>query len=704
MRIVCLNVGRVTPHAVALGALAAMIGLLIALSGPASAERIPSMGDGAVQDFLRHAVEPQQYSDATLSPNGRYVIYVQRATHQGQGDTAILVDLDGATGMTARRVDVGQRRIYWVAWASDDQFLISIASLMTVSLPGRRPNEWVELPAPARVLSINRETMTRSAVLLEDRHGNYRNRDLSELTDLLPGDPDHILMPAYDRRNYNLYRVNILTGQSEKVENGRSNTVAWFTANGSAVMRVDQSANGRHLYFFARTGRNDSWRRVTSFQTRDLFGGLPDFEWAGPSDIAGQIYVRARPEGGDFFGIYRFDLRTGEYLDPVALRTDYDIARALIGANTGQYFGYAYQDARLRFEFADADFDGRYKEVEEFLGEDVVVTPVGLGGERMLFYVTGPTEPGVYYIYDRSDDSVVPLLATRPRLVIDDLRSAQTIRYQARDGVELTGYLTAPRVGATSRTPLIVMPHGGPEARDSLEFDPVVQYLAALGYAVLQPNYRGSSGFGRTFAESGYRQWGRAMQDDVTDGVQWVVDSGMADPDQICIVGFSYGGYAALAGAALTPDLYRCAVAGAPVTDFAEFLDFKRDSDEEVYDYWVSLLGNPRTDRAEMQAYSPTYLADRITIPVFLFHGTFDDTVPIEQSRLMARALEAAGAEYRYFEIEKGHHNWGTGPSFIAAMRDLARFLDDAMDGQLDSFEPTDLESNGDARGVSAQR
>ncbi|WP_339744484.1 prolyl oligopeptidase family serine peptidase [uncultured Maricaulis sp.] len=662
------------------------------------------MGDGRIQDFLRHVVEPQQYSAATLSPSGRYVIYVQTAERRGEGDSAILVDLDGDNGMTAQRVDVGHRRIYWVAWATDDQFLISIAALTTVSLPGRRPGEWVELPAPARVLSINRETMSRSAVLLEDRHGNYRNRDLSELTDLLPDDPDHILMPAYQGRSYNLYRVNILTGASEKVENGRSNTVAWFTANGSAVMRVDQSANGRHLYFFARTGRNDSWRRVTTFQTRDLFGGLPDFEWAGPSDVAGQIYVRARPDGVEFFGIYRFDLRTGEYLDPVAVRTDYDIARALIGGHTGEYFGYAYQDQRLRFEFADPEFDGSYKEVEDFLGEDVVVTPVGVGGDRMLFFVIGPTEPGVYYIYDRQDDSVVPLLATHPRVEISDLLPTQVVRYQARDGVDLTGYLTAPRVGATSGTPLIVMPHGGPEARDTLAFDPVVQYLAALGYAVLQPNYRGSSGFGRTFAESGYRQWGRAMQDDITDGVQWVVDSGMADPEHICIVGFSYGGYAALAGAALTPDLYRCAVAGAPVTDFVKFLDFKRDFDDEVYDYWVSLLGNPRTDRAEMQAYSPVYLADRITIPVFLFHGTSDETVPIEQSQRMAGALEAAGAEYRYFENPKVDHSWGTGTGFITMMRNLSAFLDDAMDGHLDSFEPTRPEEGTAARGNPMER
>jgi len=703
MRIVGQNLAPALAGTAGICALAAMLGLLLALASPASAERIPSMGDGAVQDFLRHVVEPQQFSDATLSPSGRYVIYVQRAARRGEGDSAILVDLDGDSGMTAQRVDVGRRRIYWVQWASDDQFLISIASLTTVSLPGRRPNEWVQLPAPARVLSINRETMSRSAVLLEDRHGNYRNRDLSELTDLLPDDPDHILMPAYQRRNYNLYRVNILTGQSEKVENGRSNTVAWFTANGSAVMRVDRSANGRHLYFFARTGRNDSWRRVTRFQTRDLFGGQPDFEWAGPSEIPEQIYVRARPEGAEFFGIYRFDLRSGEYLDPVAVRADYDIAQALIGTYTGQYFGYAYRDERLRFEFADADFEGRYREVEAFLGEDVVVTPVSIGGERMLLFVTGPTEPGVYYIYNRRDESVVPLLATRPRLVIDDLRAAQTIRYRARDGVALTGYLTAPRVGATSRTPLIVMPHGGPEARDSLGFDPVVQYLAALGYAVLQPNFRGSSGFGRTFAESGYRQWGRAMQDDITDGVQWAVASGLADPDQICIVGFSYGGYAALAGAALTPDLYRCAVAGAPVTDFVEFLDFKRDFDDEVYDYWVSLLGNPRSDLAEMQAYSPTYLADRITVPVFLFHGIDDESVPVDQSRRMARALEAAGADYRYSENSVTEHSWGAGADFIRVMRDLARFLDDAMDGQLDSFEPTAREPEGDAPGAAAQ-
>lgn len=660
----------------------------LALIGQAGAERIPSMGDGAIQDFLRNVAAGTRFSGAKLSPSGRYLIYIAHDSRAYGGDTAVLFDLDAEGGMAGRRVQVGARSIDWVAWASDDQFLISISTRYSgrVRLSLDR-NRVVASSDPSRILSINRETLQRSAVLLEEQASNFGNWDLTQISDMLPDDPDHILMPAYGRRGYDLFRVNILTGESERIEEGTRATVGWYAADGDPVLRVDRTRRGGSLIFYARTGSGDEWRRITSIRTRDLFRGRPDFEWAGPSNVPGQIFVRARPGGSQFFGIYPYDLASGEYLEPVALLPDMDVEEALLD-QTGRYFGYAYGDERLRYHFADEGFNRRFRAIETFLGEDLVLRPISFGGNRMLVFASGPTEPGVYYIFDRTDNSIEPILAVNPDLLMDDLRPMRPITYSARDGVEVHGYLTVPRTGATSATPLIVMPHGGPELRDTLGFDPVVQYLTALGYSVLQPNFRGSMGYGRDFAESGYRQWGRAMQDDITDGVHWVIAEGLANPDQVCIVGFSYGGYAALAGAALTPDLYRCAVAGAPVTDLRRFLEFKRDYGEEVYDYWVALLGNPRADRASMDAVSPVHLADRISIPVYLFHGPEDELVPVEQSQQMAAALERAGAQYRYLEDPAIGHDLGEKLDFINTMHNLGEFLNDAMDGSLDTFEP----------------
>lgn len=664
------------------------VGLFFSFGTASDAQRIPSMGSGAIEDFLRHVIQAPRYENVRLSPSGRYLLLVEKPQYTSENETVVVYDLDGENGPTGRRVSVGTNRIDWVEWANEDRFLIAIRARNTrfgIVQSGRR----LQLVASqARVLTIDRESLQRVSVLFDGEDSDFWNPNAAPITDMLPDDRDHVLMSSYDRRNYNLYRVNIETGAAERVERGNSSTVAWFSARGEAVLRVDSSRRGEHMRFHARTGRNGSWRRVTTVRTLDLFDARANFEWAGPSDTPGEIFVRARPENSEFYGVFRYSLAEDSFLEPVALRSDYDIDRALIGDATGEYLGYGYVADRRHFVFADPDFASRYADIESNFPGDVVVEPVSVGGDRMVLYTSGPTQPGVYYIYDAARDVLDELVAVNADLVADSLQPMQVIRYTARDGVEIRGYLTEPRTGSQATTPLIVMPHGGPEARDEQAFDPVVQYLAAQGYTVFQPNYRGSAGFGRSYAEAGYRQWGRAMQDDVTDGVMWLVETGRANPEQICIVGFSYGGYAALMGAALTPDLYQCAFAGAPVADVDGFLDFKRDGDDEVYEYWIELLGHPREDRAFIRETSPVNLAADMSIPIYLFHGDADQIVPVEQSRVMVEALTEAGSDFVYEEVPGVSHHWGVGRDFIITMRNLADFLEDAMDGRIDTFDP----------------
>ncbi len=672
-------------------ALAAVLGLsamLAIVAGPAGAQRVPSMGDGAIEDFLRHVIRPPSYANVRLSPSGRYLLMVEKPRYDGGDDTILVYDLDAEGGAVGRRVSVGNRRVDWVEWANDDRFLIAI-SARNVRVGLRRVRGRVQVVASqSRVLTIDRDSLQRVSVLFDGEGENFWNRNRSPITDFLPDDPDHILMPSYERRNYNLYRVNIETGAAERIERGDDATVAWFSANGEAVMRVDRTRRGEHLRFHARTGRNGRWRRVNTVRTLDLFDARANFEWAGPSDQPGEIYVRARPNGTEFYGIYRYDLAEDVFLEPVAVRDDYDIDYALIDDDTGAYYGYSYADARRHFVFADPVFAAGYADIRSQFPDDVIVEPVSVGASRMVIYTSGATQPGIYYMHDAASGVIDELVAVNSELVADSLQPMQAITYTARDGTEIPAFLTEPGTGSTSTTPLIVMPHGGPEARDGQGFDPVVQYLAALGYTVFQPNYRGSSGYGRAYAEAGYRQWGRLMQDDISDGVASLVDSGRADPDRVCIVGFSYGGYAALIGAALTPELYRCAFAGAPVADVEAFLEFKEDAGDEVHDYWVELLGHPRRDRDFLRETSPVRLADRIQRPVYLLHGDADQVVPVEQSRAMAEALETAGADFVYEEVPNLTHQWGQGRDFIITMRNLASFLDDAMDGRIDSFDP----------------
>jgi dipeptidyl aminopeptidase/acylaminoacyl peptidase len=248
--------------------------------------------------------------------------------------------------------------------------------------------------------------------------------------------------------------------------------------------------------------------------------------------------------------------------------------------------------------------------------------------------------------------------------------------YPARDQYSLLAYLTLPPGASERNLPVVVLPHGGPESRDDPGFDWMTQFLASRGYAVFQPQFRGSSGFGAAHADAGRKQWGLRMQDDVTDGVKALIDQGIADPRRICIAGISYGGYAALAGATFTPELYACAASIGGVSDLPNMLGWvQKDLGKESNSlaYWRDHIGG--TTDPQVVAKSPARFATAIRAPILLIHGTDDTTVPIDQARGMARALTAAGKKFELIELEGDDHYLSSSATRVRALRELERFL-----------------------------
>jgi dipeptidyl aminopeptidase/acylaminoacyl peptidase len=279
----------------------------------------------------------------------------------------------------------------------------------------------------------------------------------------------------------------------------------------------------------------------------------------------------------------------------------------------------------------------------------------------LLLYVEGPSDAPAYYRYSTDNHQIQFVGMVQQAMTDKQMPTAELVEYSARDGVKLTGYLTRPPgAEAATHLPLVMMPHGGPEARDHLTFDLYVQYLAARGYAVFQPNFRGSDGFGRTFAESGYGEWGRKMQDDINDALKLLVDRNIADPQRVCIVGASYGGYAALAGATLTPELYRCAVSIAGIANLEDFLKTRRKkhgADSEVYHYWTRQIGDPERDAERIAAVSPAMHIDRIRAPILLIHGDADQIVAYSQSQQFKKQLDKSGRKTELITLEDEDHN-----------------------------------------------
>jgi dipeptidyl aminopeptidase/acylaminoacyl peptidase len=264
---------------------------------------------------------------------------------------------------------------------------------------------------------------------------------------------------------------------------------------------------------------------------------------------------------------------------------------------------------------------------------------------------------GVRYLYDTASKNLTKLAEIAPWLREGDLAEMQPITYQARDGLTIHGYLTLPR-GAGKNLPLIVNPHGGPWARDAWGYNPEIQFLANRGYAVLQMNFRGSTGYGRAFWEASFKQWGKTMQDDVTDGVRYAIAQGIADPKHICIYGASYGGYSALAGLAFTPELYACGVDFVGVSNLFTFLTTIPPYWKPMLDMFYEMVGNPDTDKELLAAASPAMHADNIRAPLLIAQGAQDPRVNINESDQMVAALQKHGIPVEYLVKDNEGHGF----------------------------------------------
>jgi dipeptidyl aminopeptidase/acylaminoacyl peptidase len=294
----------------------------------------------------------------------------------------------------------------------------------------------------------------------------------------------------------------------------------------------------------------------------------------------------------------------------------------------------------------------------------------------MIVQLGASNDPGRFYIY-RPDTGVMNMFArVNEKLASRDLTPTRYVSYTARDGLKIPAYLTLPAAKEPRNLPLIILPHGGPyDVRDDGTYDPEVQFLANRGYAVLQPEYRGSGGFGQPFYQKGEGQWGRAMQDDLDDGMDWLVKEGTVDPKRVCLVGASYGGYAALWGATRNPERYRCAASFAGISDLPRQLKFQIDfkiSKRYRKDWRQQVQGE---DTFDLKTVSPLFTLNKLKVPILLFHGDDDQRVPYKQSRLYAEALKVAGKDVEFVTLKGEGHSFSTSANMQLWLDRLDAFL-----------------------------
>ena len=602
-----------------------------------------------VDDLLGRA----GFGSFDLSPDGNLLAIADQRTKNTH--KLLIIDLNNRTDVKA--LGVGDGRLNWARWATDDRLILSLTITQMVKLPSSSgKTRLVPGRIYTRIISMNKDGSDVVGLFKDAPEDVRESRNLASLASILPNDPDHVLIPVNTDIS-TLYRVNIRDGSATPVETGKESTFAWSVdSRGNPIARYDYTMGGNYVSVY---GRLDSgkWRRMGSVKTKDL----NTFRVIAGTDQPGVLLVSATADGTDKAGVYRYNMRTKSYEAALSVNPKVDLYGTLLD-NAGRYVGASYYDDRLRYDFSDPAMDSHFAAIDKHFGGGytIRIQSISESGNRWLLNVKNPQEPGAYYDYNLATSRVEFITDTHSRLDRKALGQSDAVSYRARDGLSISGYLHTPPSRFGANPPLVVLPHGGPEARDYFDYDPIVAFLTSRGYRVFQPNFRGSSGYGQAFVEAGYREWGAAMQDDITDGVEHLIAQGKAARGNVCIIGFSYGGYASLMGAIRTPELFNCAASINGVTDLIDIMEFdaeKFGKKSYAYKNMIEKVGKPSSHKKELKSRSPLYRADEIDIPLLLIHGERDSVVPIEQSDDLARAMKAAGGDVSYIKMPSLTHN-----------------------------------------------
>ena len=587
-----------------------------------------------------------------LSPSGRLVSYV--APSSGGGAVAFIADVQTGDSKPFLNSGKGGDHLRWCRFVTDQRLICRYTGIV---------NDAGVLLGFSRLIAVNSDGSDMKQLGQGDSFYDAGLRQFDgEVLDWLPGQGGSVLMGrAYipegrsgtrmvrSKNGYGVDRVDTVTLKASPVEAPHPG-VSGYWSDGQGHVRLMSEAGidndlltGKDKYSYRTAGSRD-WKPLTGFVEDKEFVPL------AIDATSDSLYV-LKPLNGRK-ALYRIKLDGSMQTELIASHPKVDIDDVIRSANGQRVIGYTFAVDKRTGEY----FDPEYKGLVDSLGLAIPNLPIidvdssSADGSKVLIYAGADNDPGRYFVFDKKAKNLAEILLVRPELENQKLASVRPVSATATDGTSIPAYLTLPPGKEAKNLPAVVLPHGGPSSRDEWGFDWLAQYLAARGYAVLQPNYRGSAGFGDAWLmENGFKSW-RTSIGDVTASAHWLVSQGIADPNRLAIVGWSYGGYAALQSAVTEPALFKAVVAIAPVTDLSLL---KAEAEDYVNSQIVAKFIGAGPHIIEG---SPLKHASAIRAPVLLVHGDLDQNVGVLESERMDAALRAAGTPVEFLHFKTLDH------------------------------------------------
>ncbi len=579
-----------------------------------------------------------------VSPDGKYISYLKPDNNR----IHIYVEtLDGKT--TTQLTCDSNRSIANYFWASNNEILyLKGASenmepgLFAVNIDGSNKRELLSFPN-TKIRLISSGPLSDGQVLVS--------------------------LNKRDSTVFDAYRLNMKTGNLSLLFQNPGNITKWYS-DPAGKLRMAIASDGVNETLLYRDKESQNFRSVL---TNNFKTSISPISFSADNSC---IYALSN-KNRDKMALVELDCVTGKEHRVIYSNPLVDVSEAIYSVNRDKLIYAGFETWKKERHYLDDTFKAIFKKLEKLLpNTEIVIASSDSLEKKFIVRTYTDRNPGSFYLYSIDDDKLVKLSDVNSSLKVENMAEMKPISYKTRDGLTVYGYLTLPRGMPPKNLPVVVMPHGGPDTRNSWGYNSEVQFLASRGYAVFQVNFRGSKGYGKDFWIAGFKEWGAKMQDDITDGVHWLIDQKIADPSRIGIYGFSFGGFSALHGLMSNPELYRC---GASYSGFTNLFTYFKDIPPYFRPYlqmYYETVGNPETDADYFRAASPVFHTDKIKVPVLIAQGARDPRVNMNETHQFVKELKKKKVPVTYIFKEGEGHVFRSNENRLEFYKKLEIFLD----------------------------